>query len=212
MWPGPAGYTCPANSRMTLCPAGYACPGGALNASAVKCGANQYSAAGASVCSDCPAGQWAGASPGGSSCTSLCPNGWTYYYDSAGVEGRDSCVLLPNAMVPWTSAAAACRCGKQGVRECGRRSKVDLNLRPCMRLISVILSLVPRSWAVLPHPVPTCSRRRSPTRPRLACAASSLPCGAPTCSLSARRGRATPTARTRAGASGRGWTARTRAI
>ena len=81
-----------------------------------------------------------------------------------------------------------------------------------VRLISVILSLVPRSWAVLPHPVPTCSRRRSPTRPRLACTASSLPCGAPTCSLSARRGRATPTARTRAGASGRGWTARTRAI
>ena len=71
------------------------------------CGINQYSAAGASVCIDCPPGQWANA--GSVSCTPLCPTGWTYYNDSSGVEGHDSCVLLSSAGVPWTSAAAACR-------------------------------------------------------------------------------------------------------
>ena len=40
---------------------------------------------------------------------SLCPAGWTYYYDSAGVEGHDSCVWLSDASTAWTQAATACR-------------------------------------------------------------------------------------------------------
>ena len=142
--PGPAGYTCSANSSIaTQCPAGYACPGGAVNATAVMCGVNQYSSAGASVCSNCSGGQVS--SPGSSSCVpasptvspsstdthsmtpslspssslsptasaygpqfSLCPSGWTYFYDSAGIEGHDSCVWLSSGSALWSDAVIAC--------------------------------------------------------------------------------------------------------
>ena len=104
------GYACStsANATITPCPAGYACPGGAKNATAVTCGVNQFSGVGASACSNCPVGQ--GGSAGSSSCVSLCPNGWRYYYDSSGVEGQDSCVWLASTGVLWTSAATVCRC------------------------------------------------------------------------------------------------------
>ena len=40
---------------------------------------------------------------------SLCPAGWTHYYDSAGVEGHDSCVWLSDGSMAWAQAATACR-------------------------------------------------------------------------------------------------------
>ena len=40
---------------------------------------------------------------------SLCPSNWTYYYDSAGVEGHDSCVWLSNVTATWSQGLANCR-------------------------------------------------------------------------------------------------------
>ena len=39
----------------------------------------------------------------------LCPGGWTYYYDSSGVEGHDSCVWLSSTMAAWADASSICR-------------------------------------------------------------------------------------------------------
>ena len=38
-----------------------------------------------------------------------CPGGWMYYFDTAGVEGHDSCVsLVSSAGKTWTSHSSAC--------------------------------------------------------------------------------------------------------
>ena len=46
---------------------------------------------------------------------SLCPSDWTYYYDIAGIEGHDSCVMQTagSPTVNWTRALTACRYAKR---------------------------------------------------------------------------------------------------
>ena len=45
----------------------------------------------------------------GSAQLPLCPSGWTYYYDSSGVEGHDSCVWLSSTTAVWAQANSTCR-------------------------------------------------------------------------------------------------------
>ena len=40
---------------------------------------------------------------------SLCPGNWTYYYDSAGIEGHDSCVQVYSGLLTYSAATTACR-------------------------------------------------------------------------------------------------------
>ena len=40
------------------------------------------------------------------SALSLCPSSWTYYYDSSGVEGHDSCVWQSSTTALWAQAFA----------------------------------------------------------------------------------------------------------
>ena len=45
----------------------------------------------------------------GSAQLPLCPSGWTYDYDSSGVEGHDSCVWLSSTTAVWAQANSTCR-------------------------------------------------------------------------------------------------------
>ena len=52
---------------------------------------------------------WAAGATCGSAQLSLCPSGWTYYYDSSGIEGHDSCLWLSSTTALWAQANTACR-------------------------------------------------------------------------------------------------------